>query len=70
MDEINTLLAQFNPETAASEMDTWGGWYRRRYRENPDKATRVLADIRVTTREGRIRTSPGRAFHDLWKRLP
>ena len=52
------------------ELTNWGGWWRNRYRENPDKARRVLADIRSLVRERKVLGSPGAAAFDLWARLP
>jgi hypothetical protein len=52
------------------EIENWGGWWRNRYRESPQKAGKVLAEVRVLVREGRITRSPGAAAMDLWGRLP
>ena len=51
-------------------MENWGGWWRNRYREDPEKARRVLAEVRSMIRERRIHTNPGAAGKDLWSRLP
>ncbi len=70
MAEVREMLRLHDPKAIEREMESWGGWYRNRFREKPDKCRRVLADIRSLVRERRIRLSPGRAFRDLWKRLP
>ena len=41
-----------------------------RFREDPEKAQRVLAEVRSMVKERRITTHPGAAAFDLWKRLP
>jgi hypothetical protein len=51
-------------------MTNWGGWWRNRYRENPDKARRVLAELAGMIRERRIKRNPGAAGLDLWGRTP
>ena len=59
-----------SPKAAKSELDNWGGWWRKRFRESPGKAQRVLAEITAMVRERRVLVDPGRAAVDLWKRLP
>ncbi len=70
MSDLNRMLLAFDPATAPDELNNWGGWWRNRFRENPDKATRVLADIRSQVREQNISKTPGAAAIDLWNRLP
>ncbi len=70
MQELKETLDQFDPAQAKTELDGWGGWWRNRFRENADKARRVLADIRTMITEARIKRSPGAAASDLWARLP
>jgi hypothetical protein len=68
--ELSSALATFNSSAAQSELANWGGWWRNRFRENPAKARRILAEIRSMIRERRIRHNPGAAAKDLWDRLP
>ncbi len=70
MSDLNRMLLAFDPATAQDELNNWGGWWRNRFRENADKATRVLADVATLVKEHRIKVSPGAAAHDLWRRLP
>ena len=70
MEELVQALAVHNPKKAQAELENWGGWWRNRYRENPPKARRVLAEVASMIREHRIRRNPGAAGADLWKRLP
>ncbi len=70
LEEVRETMAAFTPDTARTELANWGGWWRKRFRESPDKARRVLADIRSMVRERRITKNPGAAAADLWKRLP
>ena len=68
--ELKEAFTAWQPKLAAAELVNWGGWWRNRFRENPDKARRVLADIASLIREGRITDNAGAAAVDLWKRLP
>ncbi len=64
-----TFMA-WHPDAADRELTNWGGWWRNRFRENPDKATTILNEIRSMVREHRPVSNPGAAAQDLWKRLP
>ena len=70
LDRVREELGAISPQYAAKELTNWGGWWRNRFREDPDRATRVLAEIGSMCREGRILTSPGAAASDLYQRLP
>ncbi len=70
MSDVRQTLQRFDPATADADLANWGGWWRNRYRQDPDKATRVLADVAAMVKEHRIKRSPGAAAQDLWKRLP
>ena len=63
-------MAAFAPDTARTELANWGGWWRNRFRERPNKAWRVLTEVRSMARERRITQNPGAAAADLWKRSP
>ena len=52
------------------KLKNWGGWWRNRYRENPDKARRVLAELGSMVKERRVKRNAGAAGLDLWKRFP
>jgi hypothetical protein len=68
--DVAAVMALASPIAAEKELDNWGGWWRNRYRENPDKSRRVLAEVRSMIRERRVTTNPGAAAVDLWGRLP
>ena len=70
LEDLRQAIAAYSPERAAAELTNWGGWWRNRFRENPAKARRVLAELRSMIRERRIRRNPGAAAKDLWERLP
>ena len=70
MAELQRILEALHPDIAESELTNWGGWWRNRYREDPDKTRRVLAEVAGMSRERRILKNPGAAALDLWKRLP
>jgi len=62
-------LAGFDPKQASQELTNWGGWWRLRFREDPDKARRVLAEVGSMIRENRIHTNAGACAKDLWGRF-
>lgn len=68
--EVSETFAKTSPKTAKAELVNWGGWWRNRFREDPAKARRVLAEIHSMIKEHRILDNPGAAAGDLWKRLP
>jgi hypothetical protein len=68
--DVKEMLDLWHPGLAKTELANWGGWWRNRFRENPDKARRVLADVASLIREHRITENAGAAAVDLWKRLP
>ncbi len=47
-------------------METHGGCWRIRARENPDKLSRVLDETKNAASEGRIRTNPGAYANNVW----
>ena len=70
MERVGQVLASDGKKAGRDQLANWGGWWRNRFRENPDKARRVLAEVAGMAREGRIHTSAGGAAFDLWQRLP
>jgi uncharacterized protein YdaU (DUF1376 family) len=70
MADVAAVISTWSPKEASGELTNWGGWWRNRYRENPRKSQKVLAEIKGMILEHRIRRSPGAASRDLWKRLP
>jgi hypothetical protein len=70
LEELHATIQRFSPPSAAAEMRNWGGWWRNRFRENPAKAARVLAEVASMVKERRIKRNPGAAGLDLWNRLP
>ncbi len=70
MSDLSRILLEYDPASAQAELDNWGGWWRNRFRENPDKARRILADIHAQVKESNIAKCPGAAAVDLWNRLP
>ena len=70
LEDLQNTLTTFSPKAASWESKNWGGWWRNRYREDPDKARRVLAELASMIKEGRIKRNPGAAGLDLWSRLP
>ena len=69
MTELLATLQAYNGKLAAKELTNWGGWWRNRFRENPAKTRRVLAEIKSMIRERRMRRNPGAAANDLWSRF-
>ena len=70
MAELREVCETWRAGSSQAELANWGGWWRNRYREDPGKMRRVLADVRSLVKEGRIMESPGAAAVDLWGRLP
>jgi hypothetical protein len=46
--------------------ERFGGQWTARFREDPDKAERVLADAVATKREGGVHSNPGGFMNSLW----
>jgi len=67
---VMEVMATWSPKEGSAELTNWGGWWRNRFRQDPGKARRILAEIASMIREHRITGSPGAAAGDLWKRLP
>ena len=59
-----------SPKTAKAELVNWGGWWRNRFREDADKARRVLAEINSMIKEHRILENPGAAAATFGKGSP
>ncbi len=70
LEQVAALFGPQGSQKGKAELANWGGWYRVRFRENPDKARRVLAEVATMVRERKIHTCPGAAVFDLWNRLP
>ena len=70
LEAVRELFGPNGTKRARVELENWGGWWRNRFRDNPGKARRVLAEVKGLVRERRITMSPGAAAVDLWKRLP
>ncbi len=70
MEELKRVLDGFEANGAEKELANWGGWWRNRYRENRDKARRVLAELNGMIRERRVKKNPSAVAVDLWGRLP
>ena len=68
--ELQEVLLLWSPAFAKDELANWGGWWRNRFRENPAKAQRVIAELRAMIKEGGIKGNPGAVGVDLWKRFP
>ena len=68
--ELQEVLLLWSPAFAKDELANWGGWWRNRFRENPAKAQRLIAELRTMIKEGGIKGNPGAVAGDLWKRLP
>lgn len=69
LEELTKVMARYNPKQAEKEMVNWGGRWRNRYRQNADKAWRVLNELKAMVCEGRITRNPGAAADDIWRRF-
>lgn len=62
------LLDRCRQLFGSAKMETYGGGWRMRIRRDPDLVERVLAEVSLMQREGRIRDDAGAAAYDLWRR--
>jgi hypothetical protein len=64
------VLSARSPREAELELANSGAWWRLKYREDADKACRVLAEIKRMITEGvPFTNNPGACAVDLWKRF-
>lgn len=70
LEDVARVFTRYSPNEARTELLNWGGWWTNRYREDPDKTWRVLAEVGSMITEGKIEKGPGKTAVDLWKRLP
>ncbi len=70
LEQLRQLCEHHRQGSGQTELDDWGGWFRLRFREQPRKAARILAEVAGMLRERKLLKSPGAAFYDLWQRLP
>jgi hypothetical protein len=69
--DVREIMNRWRPGFGALELEGSGANWRKWFRETPDKARRVLADITAGIKEGRQFTkNPGAAAVDLYRRLP
>jgi hypothetical protein len=69
LDAEKAFLEALGMITGPKEMANWGGRWRNRYREDSDKAMRVLAELKSMHKEGRIVRNAGACADDLWRRF-
>jgi hypothetical protein len=69
LEELTRTLAKYNPKQAEKEMINWGARWRLRYREDVNKSWRVLSELAVMIREGKITRNAGAAADDIWRRF-
>jgi hypothetical protein len=50
------------------EMASWHSRWLKRAETNPDKLSRVLAEVSYMSRKNQIKTTPAQVAEDLWKR--
>ncbi len=67
--DLALTLSDFSTKQSNLELTNWGGWWRLRFREDPGKARRVLAELGSMIREKRVRSNAGAAAKDLWERF-
>lgn len=67
---VAEVLAGYDVEFAKTELTNSGAWWRMKYRQDPDKITRVLADLEQAIKDGKpFENNPGAYAVDLWKRF-
>jgi len=68
--EMAEVMETWKLGTGKKELSSSGGWWRMKFRAEPDKMRRILADVGGMIKEGKILDHPGKAAVDLWERLP
>lgn len=66
----NEALQRLEKLLSANDMTNWGGTWRLRFRENPEKFNRVWNGIDEDIKNGKEIEKVGGYANDLWKRLP
>lgn len=70
LNHVAEVMAGYSKEFAKEELKTSGAWWRMKFRADPDKASRVLAEIKTMITEGAtFSQNPGAAAVDLWGRF-
>jgi hypothetical protein len=69
LDAERDFLERLGTICGAKEIANWGGRWRNRYREAPEKAQRVLAELSAMSREQKIVCNAGACANDLWTRF-
>lgn len=62
------LLAEYVELCGKASLETYGGAWRLRIRNQPDLVRRILAEVRDMLKTKRIKKDAGAAAYDLWKR--
>jgi len=70
LNHVGEVMSGYDSKFAKSELKNSGAWWRMKFRSDPDKACRVLAEIKRMITEGvAFQENPGAAAVDLWKRF-
>lgn len=68
LEVIKGTFNRWQKGAGEEELATSGGGWRTRYRENPDLACRVIAEVHAMIKEGKSIVNPGACAMDLWQR--
>lgn len=67
---VAEVMTRYSPKFAANELKNSGAWWRMKFRQDEDKACRVLAETERAIKEGEtFSENPGAYAVDLWKRF-
>ena len=67
---VGLVMERYSPKFARQELTNSGAWWRKMFRTDPDKITRVLAEVERMIKEGETFTNnPGATAVDLWQRF-
>jgi hypothetical protein len=66
--QVGATLERWKKGSSKSELSGSGAWWRLAFRSDRDLIERVLAEVGMLVKEGRIKGTPGAAAVDLWKR--
>jgi hypothetical protein len=66
--DVACLMDGWRKGTSKAELANSGGWWRSGYRADAGLMRRVLAEVQLLVKEGKIKQTPGQAAVDLWQR--
>ena len=66
--DVGEVMELWHKGSSKAELANSGIWWRTSYRAEPNLMRSILNEVRCMVKEGKIKTNPGAAAVDLWKR--